>query len=189
MYGNQSKGLSKSFRQGRDRAISGFAGLASSAIAEPIAGLNALIQRDPSVVESTRNALTIGNPADLVASNYQLPEAVTTGIDYFNQSADALGEKSPFLGAALKTAPAFVGSFAAPQARSAFSHVADDIGEAATGAMNPQRLAQAKAANKIAGTQTGNNINGGELDRYIMGGGTDFTIISRMLKRALKGKQ
>lgn len=125
---NQSNSLSRAMRDEYGRLLSGVSGMVTSSIAEPIAGLNALVHGNPELVQQTRDRLTFGNPANLIPNNLSLPEWAQTGIGYFNESADRLGEISPVAGAALKTAPAFVGAFAAPQSRAAFANVTDDIG-------------------------------------------------------------
>lgn len=127
---NQSNSLSRVMRDEYGRLLSGVSGMVTSSVAEPIAGLNALVHGNPELVQQTRDRLTFGNPANLIPNNLSLPKWAQTGIGYFNESADRLGEISPFAGAALKTAPAFVGAFAAPQSRAAFANVTDDIGRA-----------------------------------------------------------
>jgi hypothetical protein len=114
---NQSAAMSKAMAQKWRDLKSGALGIATSSIAEPIAGLNALMRGDPSLVDSTREALTYGNPADAIPRNLMMPDYVVQGVDYFNESADRLGERSPVLGAALRTAPAFVGAMASPLLR------------------------------------------------------------------------
>lgn len=127
---DQSKGMSQAMKDELRRTLSGFAGMATSSIAEPIAGLNALFHLNSAYVDKTRNALTYGNPADIIPRNFRLPDAVNTGIGNFNESADRLGAISPIAGAALKTAPAFVGAFLPKVPRKAFSSVGGDIGNA-----------------------------------------------------------
>lgn len=127
---DQSKGMTQAMKDELMRTLSGFAGMATSSVAEPIAGLNALLRGRPELVEQTRNALTYGNPADIMPRNFRLPEAVNTGIGYFNESADRLGAISPVAGAALKTAPAFVGAMLPSASRKAFSSVGGDISRA-----------------------------------------------------------
>jgi len=127
---DQSASLGRSLRDEYLRQLSGYAGLASSSIAEPIAGLNALFHADPDLVDKTRSRLTVGNPANVVPNNLTMPEWARTGIGYFNESADRLGAISPVAGAALKTAPAFVGAMLPSASRKAFSSVGGDIGNA-----------------------------------------------------------
>lgn len=129
---DQSKGMTQAMKDELMRTLSGFAGMATSSVAEPIAGLNALLRGRPELVEQTRNALTYGNPADIMPRNFRLPEAVNTGIGYFNESADRLGAISPVAGAALKTAPTFVAAMLPASSRAAFSSVGGDIGNALT---------------------------------------------------------
>lgn len=114
---NQSNALYRSLADEWRRTKEGALGVGSSLIAEPIAGLNALIHNNPDLVHSTREHLTYGDPSGIVPHNFMMPEFVNQGAEYFNQSADQLGEYSPFLGAALKTAPAFVAAMAAPELR------------------------------------------------------------------------
>jgi len=116
-YNDQSSAMSRAMLEQWRKTKSGIAGLGTSMIAEPIAGLNALIHNNPDLVHSTREHLTYGNPAGIVPNNFMMPEFVNQGAEYFNESADKLGAYSPALGAALKTAPAFVAAMAAPELR------------------------------------------------------------------------
>lgn len=114
---NQSGAMSRALYEQWLKTKSGVTGLASSMVAEPVAGLNALFHGDPELVHHTREHLTYGDPSGLVPENFMMPEAITQGAEYFNQSADQLGEYSPLAGAALRTAPAFVAAMASPALR------------------------------------------------------------------------
>lgn len=129
---DQSKSFTASLNDELLKQLSGYSGLITSSIAEPIAGLNALMHLNPDLVDKTRAKLTVGNPANVVPNNLTMPEWARTGIGYFNESADRLGAISPVAGAALKTAPAFVGAMLPSSSRKAFSSVGGDIKNAIT---------------------------------------------------------
>jgi len=88
---DQSKSFAASLNDELLKQLSGYSGLITSSIAEPIAGLNALMHLNPDLVDKTRAKLTVGNPAYIVPNNLTMPEWARTGIGYFNESADRLG--------------------------------------------------------------------------------------------------
>ena len=114
---NQSSAMQRAMYEQWLKTKSGLLGLGTGMIAEPIAGLNALMRGNPDLVDSTRERLTYGDASGLMPRSFRLPDAVTQGAEYFNQSADRLGELSPLAGAALRTAPAFVAAMAHPALR------------------------------------------------------------------------
>lgn len=145
---DQSASLGKALGDEYLRQLSGYAGLATSSIAEPIAGLNALFHANPDLVGKTRARLTVGNPANVIPNNLTMPEWARTGIGYFNESADRLGAISPVAGAALKTAPTFVAAMLPASSRAAFSSVGGDIGNALA---NPSFRSGANAQRGLIG--------------------------------------
>lgn len=114
----------------------------SSLASEPLAGWYGLVSGNPENVEKLHHATTYqprtesgreglaglggalsGVGADIMATPY-----LGQSVRYYGESADKLGAQWPVMGAALKTAPAFVASVFAPEARGAFSAVGGDIG-------------------------------------------------------------
>lgn len=116
----------------------------SGLLAEPVAGWSGLLGGGADAVERTRDALTYQPRTKegrqgmdalsgfLSSAKRKLVDEnppVKAGLDGYSALADKIGEYSPALGAAARTAPAAVGLLAGPgtsATRSAFSNVARD---------------------------------------------------------------
>jgi hypothetical protein len=114
----------------------------TSLASEPIAGLYGLATMNPDNVEHLHHATTyqprtesgseglagLGSYLSGLGADIMDVPYLGQSIRNYSESTDKLGEYSPVMGAMLKTAPAFVASVFAPEAKGAFSAVGGDIG-------------------------------------------------------------
>ena len=158
--------------------------LASGAAAEPLAGLFGLLGGGADGVRSAREAMTYqprtaGGQQSLQALAGLLANAkkkmvddnppVRMMFDGYNSVADAAGDYSPALGAAVRTLPAAAGLLTGPGGavgRDAFGSVASEM---ATNAMSPTHLSKQAGAYLLHTPQKPNPLVGTRYEREFVG--------------------